>query len=510
MALAARTLAPPAAVPTSRGPRPILLVDDDVDHAALVRRALERHGGFTVTHVADGPACLDALGRDAYALVLLDYSLPRMNGLEVLARIRELGLDVPVVMATGQGDERIAVQAMHAGALDYAVKTAGYFATLPTVLGKALKQHTLAVDNARLYAESQRQQARLAQIFDSTSDGIVLVDEAGVIVCANRRAGELFGFPPAAAGGWPLVSLIGKGRTDDPAIVQLRDLFATRGTSGAGDIEMKGTERILHWVGQPTDDGDVRGFTITFQDVTREREISRLQSDFVSFAAHQLRTPLSGIKWMLEVAAEDPDLSPTLGSCIRDAAASAERLLAMVNDLLDVSRLEGESLNTVARETDLAELTRAVLDEVAPQIAEKGHRVEVGGGERVPRILANDRLLRQAMLNLVSNAVKYTPPAGEIAIVMSEQDGWAHWMIRDNGIGIPKNAQERLFEKFYRADNAVTLDTNGKGLGLYMVRLIVVRMGGRIRWASEEGRGTTFGFALPLGEKTWTTRPDGS
>ena len=122
--------------------------------------------------------------------VLLDYSLPKMNGLEVLERMRELGLTVPVVMATGQGDERIAVHAMNAGAIDYVIKTSGYFATLPTVLNKVLKQHELAVDNARLYAESRRQQARLGQIFHSTSDGIVLADRQGVIVTANRRAGE--------------------------------------------------------------------------------------------------------------------------------------------------------------------------------------------------------------------------------------------------------------------------------------------------------------------------------
>jgi signal transduction histidine kinase len=164
----------------------------------------------------------------------------------------------------------------------------------------------------------------------------------------------------------------------------------------------------------------------------------------------------------------------------------------------------------VTRETDFAALTRAVLDEVAPQIAAKGHRVTVSGGQDLPRVLVNDQLVRQAMLNLVSNAVKYTPSPGEIAIAMHEEAGWLHWVVRDNGIGIPKSAQDRLFEKFYRADNAGTLDTNGKGLGLYMVRLIIVRMGGRIRWASEEGRGTTFGFALPIGEGTWTDIRSGS
>ena len=149
------TSAPPAAAPADAVERMrVLLVDDDVDHAMIVRRTLERQGGFAVTHVVDGMACLEALGREPFAVVLLDYSLPKMNGLEVLERIGQQQLGVPVIMATGQGDERIAVQAMNAGAIDYVMKTSGYFATLPTVLNKVLKQHELAVDNARLYAES--------------------------------------------------------------------------------------------------------------------------------------------------------------------------------------------------------------------------------------------------------------------------------------------------------------------------------------------------------------------
>ncbi len=306
------TAAPALAAPaTPRERIRVLLVDDDADHATLVLRTLERLG-VAVSHVVDGAACLAALTRETYSVVLLDYSLPRMNGLEVLERIRELDLAVPVVMATGQGDERIAVQAMNAGAIDYVTKTRGYFETLPTVLNKVLKQHELAVDNARLYAESRRQQARLGQIFDSTSDGIVLVDGGGAIVCANQRAGEFLGVDPGAACGRALVDVVMSacGGDAERAVARLHALFDTPSKGGDGDLELAEAQRILHWIGQPTDDGDLRGFTITFQDVTREREISRMKSDFVSFAAHQLRTPLSGIKWMLEVAAQEPDLSP--------------------------------------------------------------------------------------------------------------------------------------------------------------------------------------------------------
>jgi PAS domain S-box-containing protein len=490
----------PAAVETVERIR-VLLVDDDVDHAMIVRRTLEKQGGFAVTHVVDGAACLEAVRRDAYGVVLLDYSLPKMNGLEVLAKLRELGADVPVVMATGQGDERIAVQAMNAGAIDYVIKTTGYFATLPTVLNKVLKQHELAVDNARLYAESRRQQARLGRILDSTSDGIVLVDRAGVIVSANRRAGELLVVDPQRAAGRGLLEVILRAGAvaEDAALATLDALFGPSPTIRDGDLELADGQRIVHWIGQPTDDGEVQGFTLTFHDVTREREISRMKSDFVSFAAHQLRTPLSGIKWMLEVAREEPGISPSLASCIADAAASAERLIGMVGDLLDVSRLESGGLTTEMRATDLVAMTRAVVDEIAPLVAQKEHRLTLTGDDGAPIVVVDEQLMRQAMLNVLSNAIKYTPEGGEITVAITRDEETISWVVRDNGIGIPKSAQAQLFEKFYRADNAEAVDTNGKGLGLYMVRLIITRFGGRLHWTSEEGQGTTFGFVLPLG-----------
>jgi signal transduction histidine kinase/FixJ family two-component response regulator len=146
---------------SAAAPIAVLVVDDDPDQVELVARGLRRQlGEVTVETAGDGEGCLAALARRGFGIVLLDYSLPRANGLAVLAEIRRRGLDVPVVMITGQGDERVAVEAMRTGASDYLIKSTGYLTTLPTVVRRALKQHELAVENARLYDELQR---RLAQ-----------------------------------------------------------------------------------------------------------------------------------------------------------------------------------------------------------------------------------------------------------------------------------------------------------------------------------------------------------
>jgi signal transduction histidine kinase len=136
----------------------------------------------------------------------------------------------------------------------------------------------------------------------------------------------------------------------------------------------------------------------------------------------------------------------------------------------------------------------------------------LSGFEEVPPVVADPQLVRQVILNLLSNAIKYTPPRGEIALQVGQENGCIRWAVRDTGIGIPKDAQPRLFEKFYRADNVHKVETEGTGLGLYLVRLIVERCGGEIWCQSEEGRGATFQFTVPLqgGPTEWRRGPSGS
>jgi signal transduction histidine kinase len=240
------------------------------------------------------------------------------------------------------------------------------------------------------------------------------------------------------------------------------------------------------------------GVTLTFRDVTREREVSDMKSDFVSFVTHQLRTPLAGIKWMLELAAEDPALPADAASYVEDAREAAQRLIDLVNDLLDISRLERGRLTVEPVPVRLGDLTQSVLDETALILRDKGHVVSVSGGDAVPAVLADVQLLRQVVLNLTSNAIKYTPAGGAIAIAMRPEAGRVTWAITDNGIGIPGASRARLFEKFYRADNAAAVETEGTGLGLYLVRLILEHLGGHIQCESTEGQGSTFTLTLPV------------
>ena len=247
-------------------------------------------------------------------------------------------------------------------------------------------------------------------------------------------------------------------------------------------------------------EGSPVGILFVSRDITERRQVEQMKADFVTMTTHQLRTPLTGIKWLLELAADDVGMSPATQANLRDAEAAADRLIEIVNNLLDSGTLESGTLNVTVETTELGELTRSVLEEFAPAIQEKRCAVSVSGTETIGALMADPKLLRQAVLNLVSNAVKYTPPSGRIAIRMCREPKSVRWEIQDSGIGIPAAARVRLFQKFYRADNASAMAPEGTGLGLHLVRLIVERFGGQVWYESEEGKGSTFGLMLPLGE----------
>jgi PAS domain S-box-containing protein len=374
--------------------------------------------------------------------------------------------------------------------------------TATRLLASYADQLAKALENAGLYEETQTQRVRLAQIFDSTSDGILLVNRDGEIQAANRQAGELLGFDASSVIGVRLSQLAAGRRSDQDRIFDDLGAILQKPDQGAdGDLDLQRSGRTVHWIGRPIKDpaGATVGFTLTLHDVTHERQVSQMKTDFVSFVTHQLRTPLAGIKWMLELAAQAPQVPDEASSYLEDARTAAERLIGLVNDLLDISRLESGKLTVTLQPTDLGTLTRSSVDDLGALIRDKGLRLTMIGANDAPTVMAEPQLLRQVIVNLTSNALKYTPSGGDISIrIDCETDRRVRWTITDSGIGIPKSALGRLFEKFYRAENVHTVETEGTGLGLYLVRLIIERLAGEVWCESEEGRGSMFIFTLPI------------
>jgi signal transduction histidine kinase len=183
---------------------------------------------------------------------------------------------------------------------------------------------------------------------------------------------------------------------------------------------------------------------------------------------------------------------------VKDSLDASERLIVLVNDLLSVSRLEGSrTLGTPAR-CNLAQLMKDVLADIQPFVRKSEHELETAGLDAEHAVMGDAQMLRQVMQNMVSNAVKYTPPGGRIHVEIANDGAEVRCVVTDTGIGVPEEARGRLFEKFFRAENVSKVETEGTGLGLYIVRLIVERAHGRIWFEPAESGGSRFLVALPL------------
>src|SRR5262249_44402517 len=228
----------------------------------------------------------------------------------------------------------------------------------------------------------------------------------------------------------------------------------------------------------------------------RLREADRLKDEFVALISHDLRTPLTSITGYVELALED-ELSEEVRGFLRVVSRNAERLLALVNDLLFVARLQAGELSLEAAEVDLGELVRDSVHSMEPRAAAKAIAL-TSAVEPVPLVWADRGRILQVLDNLVSNAVKFTPQGGTVHVSLLRNGGSLVVEVTDSGIGISRQDQRGLFERFFRAENAVERQVPGTGLGLYISRVIADAHAGRLTVRSELGRGSTFRLELPL------------
>ncbi len=243
------------------------------------------------------------------------------------------------------------------------------------------------------------------------------------------------------------------------------------------------------------------GSLLILHNITREKLVEKLKTEFVSLSAHQLRTPLSAIKWTLKMVL-DGDLGKVNKDereFLGDAYVSNERMINLVNDLLDVSRIEEGRYIFELVPTDIEEITEKTIIDHKKESDDKKIIVKFKRPKKkIPKIMLDKEKIQMVIDNLLRNAIKYTPKNGKIVISVKKGKKEVNFSIEDNGVGIPKDQQKRIFTKFFRATNIRKIDTTGSGLGLYITKNIVNAHHGKIWFISKEGKGTTFFFNLPF------------
>ena len=251
------------------------------------------------------------------------------------------------------------------------------------------------------------------------------------------------------------------------------------------------------------------GRLFVFRDVTHEREVDRMKTEFVSLVSHELRTPLTSIKGFTELVLDGDagEINEEVEEYLSIVFSNAERLVALVNDLLDLSRIESGRIELKSEPVDLAEVVKVVTLTMQHKIQEKRQSLEIAVDPAATNVNGDKDKLVQVLTNYVSNAYKYTPEDGAIRIQIARQANLARVAVADSGFGISPEDQERLFTRFYRVDNSMTRTVGGTGLGLSIVKQLIELQGGEVGVESALGEGSTFSFTVPLVAQQMDTVP---
>jgi two-component system NtrC family sensor kinase len=339
----------------------------------------------------------------------------------------------------------------------------------------------IAIDNANLYARTERERAQLETILRETEDGVIVVDADNRLVLMNPTARTAFGVSSADLAGRDYATLI-----RNP---EVRELF--NGKSRRAEIVLD-DGRVFH--AHLTPIADV-GRAVLLQDITHLKKLDRIKSDFVTTVSHDLRSPLTAILGYVELIGRAGPVNDQQAEFIRRVQFSVQSITSLITDLLDLGRIEA-GFDTQKEPTHLALVVRYAVEGLRQQAEAKHQTLTVSVPETLPTIFANPPRMRQMLANLIDNAIKYTSEGGAVTVTARADDDLILLTIADSGIGIPPADQPYIFDKFYRASNS-RQEFTGTGLGLSIVKSIVENHDGRIWLDSKPDGGTTFTIVLP-------------
>lgn len=360
----------------------------------------------------------------------------------------------------------------------------------------------------RTLITAERNQLEL--VLSGITDAVIVVDRNRKIIIFNPAAEGLTGYSALYALGKPIWDIIKVFGAEKP--VDVSDYCPVGEDAFEGVVFSKKNLRVVGGGGKETYvnfiSGHIKegtnvniGCILTLQDVSREHTIERLKTEFVSIAAHQLRTPLSATKWGLGIFLDGSmgKLTAKQLEFLKRVYTNNERMIALVNDLLNVARIEEGKFVYALAMTDMGKLLDSVINQLKEEIKNKIIKIEIRRPKNIlPEIFVDAEKIALAIQNIVENAVKYSEKGDEIAVTLKATDQTLEVIVQDTGVGIPRKQQSRVFSKFFRGENVIRMETEGSGLGLFIAKNIIDAHGGKINFSSEEGKGTMISVSLPI------------
>lgn len=336
---------------------------------------------------------------------------------------------------------------------------------------------------------------KVAAILTNMADGVVIVDDQERVVMVNSAAERILGGKQDDMLGRTFV----EAARDHELVEVLRRCIQT-GEQQSGAVVTDPQRRFVRMVATPIDSDGVLGSLIILQDLTELRRLETVRRDFASNISHELRTPLASIKALAETLQEGASADPTVADDFLERInVEVDKLSQMVQELSELSRIESGEVSFELEPIDLADVIDRARQRLHVQADRAGLSIHVDVPQDLPRPLADEEAIERVLLNLIHNAIKFTPTGGKITVSARAGDNTVAVSVSDTGVGIPSDELPRIFERFYRADKART--GGGTGMGLAIAKHIVRAHHGDIRAESTAGRGARFTFALPAAQE---------
>ena len=478
---------------------PKILVIDDEKRIREACRSILAEEGFDVDLASDGIRGLALIQNFHFDIVLLDLMMPNLSGFEVLSQIKTHHPDTVVIVITGYATLEHSIEAMKKGAFDFIPKPFSP-EQLRVVTDKALTYTRALEDIANT-------QSRLRVMVNCLSDGVMCTDNQKRAVLANPSFLKNIG-----SGETKVVGRKAETFIQDPLLletiekalampseefVELTEELNVEGDNGAED-------KTLNIRCMPF--RDRRGLTLgaitVLHDITTQKQVEKMKSDFVSMVSHEIRSPMNSVLMQLEVVLDGlaGDVTAKQEEILDRASQKIQNLVAMSSELLDLAKIES---GLIILEKDLVDIAALIEDQVIfhkARAAAKKIDLNLIPLPPLPKLLANRQNMEEILSNLITNAILYTPSGGRVFVSAEVEDDSLYLFIRDNGIGIAAEDQDRIFSRFYRIKNEKTRYINGTGLGLPIVKRIVEAHKGSVTVESKPETGSTFTVRLPVGK----------